>query len=504
MLTLVSACLLLTVGLLGVAAALAAHLGRRAKHPAGIPGPHAWPVLGNLHMLGGHQTPFHAFTALARRFGPIYRLRLGVSRCVVVSSYALIKEVLISKGAHFGGRPDFTRFNQLFGGDRDNSLALCDWSELQKTRRKIARFYCSPRLSSLQFQQMSAVAEVETQRLITRISAHGSANALHVKPLIQATCANMFTSYMCTTTFSYDDPAFREFVHSYDEIFWDINQGYAVDFLPWLLPIYQGHMKKLRNWAQSIRQFILTRVINAHRERLMLNPEPLDFTDALLQHLENDPDLTWQHALFELEDFLGGHSAVGNLIMLVLAAVVSNPEVGKKILAEINEVAPDGRSINLFDRSAMPYTEATILETLRVTSSPIVPHVATEDSSIAGFTIEKGTVVFLNNFELNTSTEYWGHPDEFRPERFVVDGSLVKPSHFIPFSTGKRTCIGSKLVQSFSFATLVSIMQNFDVSAGEGSLELPKACVALPPNTFSLVFTPRQAQQSQLPLAQQA
>lgn len=32
----------------------------------------------------------------------------------------------------------------------------------------------------------------------------------------------------------------------------------------------------------------------------------------------------------------------------------------------------------------MPYTEAVILETLRTTSSPIVPHVATQTTKIAG------------------------------------------------------------------------------------------------------------------------
>jgi cytochrome P450 family 307 subfamily A len=62
------------------------------------------------------------------------------------------------------------------------------------------------------------------------------------------------------------------------------------------------------------------------------------------------------------------------------------------------------------------------------------------------------------------------------------------------FLSGKRTCIGSKLVQSFTFAVLTSILQNFDVAAGEGKIELPKACVALPPSTFSLRFTPRPQQ----------
>lgn len=109
-------------------------------------------------------------------------------------------------------------------------------------------------------------------------------------------------------------------------------QGYAVDFLPWLAPCYSRHMEKLSSWAMEIRSFILTRIMDEHRRRLVegeLAEGELDmdmardFTDALLIQLQEDPHLEWQHIIFELEDFLGGHSAVGNLCMLTLAAVVS-------------------------------------------------------------------------------------------------------------------------------------------------------------------------------------
>lgn len=84
------------------------------------PGPSPWPVLGSLHLLGQYEVPFEAFTALSKIYGEIFRITLGSSECVVVNSYRMIKEVLITKGNHFGGRPNFIRFHKLFGGDRDN------------------------------------------------------------------------------------------------------------------------------------------------------------------------------------------------------------------------------------------------------------------------------------------------------------------------------------------------------------------------------------------------
>ncbi|KAK3921920.1 Cytochrome P450 307a1 [Frankliniella fusca] len=514
-----SSVLCLTAAALALVMLTVEHSRRRRRHaddavkglPQRPPGPKAWPIIGNMHLLGEHSNPFIAFTALSKKYGDIFSMVLGNTPCVIVNNYDLIKEVLITKGSHFGGRPDFLRYHALFGGDRNNSLALCDWSELQKTRRQVARLYCSPRFSSLHYDTLTHVAGSEVDHFLDRLSSLTAASAktgapatVHIKPLIQAACANIFAGYMCSTRFSYDDDAFVKIVNLFDKIFWEINQGYAVDFLPWLAPAYRQHMDTLAKWALEIRTFILTRIMDEHRRRLVEGADgeldqsmARDFTDALLIQLQEDPHLEWQHIIFELEDFLGGHSAVGNLTMLSLAAVAARPEVSARIQAEVEMVTGGCRAVSLADRPNMPYTEATILEALRVASSPIVPHVATQDTTIAGYQVDKGTMVFINNHELNTGEAYWDEPAAFRPERFLQttkDGStvVVKPAHFIPFSTGKRTCIGYRLVQSCSFVLLASLLQNYNVTVDPAHPVVTyTATVALPPDTFPLAFAPR-------------
>ncbi|XP_044256374.1 cytochrome P450 307a1-like [Tribolium madens] len=466
---------------------------RPKKSPSTIPGPRPWPIIGSMHLLGRHETPFEAFTALSQVYGDIFSIHLGSASCVVVNNFKLIKEVLIAKGGDFGGRPDFARFHKLFGGDRNNSLALCDWSSLQKTRRSIARIYCSPRFTSLQYDKVNNVGEEELKSFLHELNKLPHGQPCNVKPVILMACANMFTQYMCSTSFAYEDKGFQKIVRYFDEIFWEINQGYIVDFLPWLLPVYNGHMKKISNWATEIRQFILSRIIDKHRATLDTNSPPRDFTDALLMHLEEDPNMNWQHIIFELEDFLGGHSAIGNLVMVTLAAVVDHPEVAKRIQTEIDQVTGGTRCPNLFDKAAMPYTEATILETLRTASSPIVPHVASKDTEIDGHEVRKGTIVFINNYELNRGDAYWDEPGLFKPERFLSStGNVVKPAHFIPFSTGKRTCIGQRLVKCFSFMVLATLLQYYDVSTNEKRVKVQPGCVAVPPDCFKLVLTPRK------------
>nr|CAI5855026.1 unnamed protein product [Callosobruchus analis] len=303
----------------------------------------------------------------------------------------------------------------------------------------------------------------------------------------------MFTQYMCSTSFSYEDQEFKKIVRFFDEIFWEINQGYAVDFMPWLLPVYTYHMRKLSTWATEIRRFILSRIVDEHKTTLDLNSPPRDFTDALLMHLEEDSHLNWQHIIFELEDFIGGHSAVGNLVMVTLAEIVNHPEVSQRIQEEVDRVTGGKRYPCLADKPDMPYTEATIWETLRMASSPIVPHVASADTEIDGFAVPKDTMVFINNLELNMGEAYWSEPKKFMPERFISPaGKVVKPAHFIPFSTGKRTCIGQRLVQCFSFLLIGSLFQNYDVTAG-GKVETKPGCLAVHPDSFKLVLRPRKS-----------
>lgn len=352
----------------------------------------------------------------------------------------------------------------------------------------------------------------------------------HLKPLIMQACANMFIQYMCSVRFDYADESFQLIVHYFDEIFWEINQGYAVDFLPWLLPFYLPHMKKLSKWATTIRQFILERIVRDREQNLEKDEPEKDFTDALLKTLAEDETVSRDTIIFMLEDFLGGHSAIGNLVMLALAFISRYPEIAREIQKEVDHITNNGaRKVNLYDTDTMPFTVATIYEVLRYASSPIVPHVATEDACISGYGVTKGTIVFINNYELNTSEKYWINPKDFNPNRFLEKVKLehfkmkrttsLDPEpelvsshvsklvpdkdgyvkhvrtnipHFLPFSIGKRTCIGQNLVRGFGFIMLANILQTYDVSSNTpDQIKTYQACVALPPKTFTLSLTPR-------------
>lgn len=374
------------------------------------------------------------------------------------------------------------------------------------------------------------ILEMHEFRNLLKTKVGSSGQEVYLKPILQATSANMFCQYMCSTRFDYDDKEFRGMVNLFDNIFWYINEGHAIDFLPWLAPFYGGHMKKIAGWSADIRTFINDRIIRDREQHLRADEEEKDFTDALLKSLFEDETgtVTRDTIMYMLEDFIGGHSAIGNLVMISLGYVAMYPEVGRHIQEELDRVSENGqRDITLFDKDQLPYTVALMFETLRYSSSPIVPHVATEDVIIADYGITKGTVVFINNYKLNTSEKYWTDPEAFRPDRFLEpikrdDGPAVDDNnndvvneeeaaagtkndvggskyrlktnipHFLPFSIGKRTCIGQNLVRSFGFIMIANILQSYNVSCkSPEDIKTYPACVALPADTYPLTLTPR-------------
>ena len=88
------------------------------------PGPKPLPIIGSLHLMAAAQIkgmiPYAAFTSLKEIYGNVFSITLGTTKCIVVNDEKSVREVLINKDSDFDSRPDFKRFDALFGGDKQN------------------------------------------------------------------------------------------------------------------------------------------------------------------------------------------------------------------------------------------------------------------------------------------------------------------------------------------------------------------------------------------------
>lgn len=381
------------------------------------------------------------------------------------------------------------------------ALAFCNWSDLQKMRRDMLTQHSFPRNYSIRYQHLNEIITNQMHTMLSDIKMqHVSGSPIEIKPILLDTCANIFTQYYCSRGFASTDPQFKQMIRNFDQIFWEVNQGYAADFLPFLLPFHAKNLKRMETCTHEIRKFLLENIIEDRRDHWTdCNDGHNDYVESLIGHVQQnlEPKMEWETALFALEDILGGHSATGNFLVKVFGFIGQRPEVQSKIQAEIDatlakKTSGNTHSIELSDRNQMPYTEAVIMEALRLIASPIVPHVASQDSTIGGYLIEKDSLIFLNNFNLSMSNELWDEPNEFKPERFIQNGHVVKPDHFLPFGAGRRSCMGYKMVQFLSFSVITSCMQHFDMRPPIGvEYKVTVGSLAVPEKSYEMVFTER-------------
>ena len=75
----------------------------------------------------------------------------------------------------------------------------------------------------------------------------------------------------------------------------------------------------------------------------------------------------------------------------------------------------------------------------------------------------KGTGVVINFWALHNDPDYWESPSDFRPERFLLEsGELAqRPVSFLPFSAGRRVCLGENMSKSMLMIIFPMIFQRY-------------------------------------------
>ena len=97
-------------------------------------------------------------------------------------------------------------------------------------------------------------------------------------------------------------------------------------------------------------------------------------------------------------------------------------------------------------------------------------------------------LIYPNTYTMHMDMSYWGDPEVFRPERFVVDGRFTPNDRNIPFGVGRRRCLGETLARMENFLIFANLMKSFSFRSGDGSLPSlrPLAGLTNGPQPFSM------------------
>lgn len=303
-----------------------------------------------------------------------------------------------------------------------------------------------------------------------------------------------------------DDPEFRQLIDFATDIFAGLGNSDAVSFLPWLKYFPLPGLKMLKR-AIKIRDALLKKKLLEHKKSFD-GENVQNITDALLKVTADEKIIkecgqtfTDGHLEMILNDvFVGGYETTLTTVRWSVLYLIHWPQYQEKIYEEIIKISGADRYPDLNDRSSLHFTHACINETLRLCSlAPLsVPHKAIQESSIAGKGVPKDALVLFNIWNIHNNKKYWKDPETFDPARWLDEnGEFVVGRHisYLPFSAGRRVCLGESLAKLELFTFYTRMVRNFKIKKVPDA-PLPtldgNIGITLSPKTFKVVFTPRE------------
>uniref|UniRef100_A0A453JTG9 Uncharacterized protein n=1 Tax=Aegilops tauschii subsp. strangulata TaxID=200361 RepID=A0A453JTG9_AEGTS len=128
-----------------------------------------------------------------------------------------------------------------------------------------------------------------------------------------------------------------------------------------------------------------------------------------------------------------------------MSELLRRPDAAAAATDELDRVVGRSRWVEESDLARLPYIDAVVKETMRLhpVGPLLVPHMAREDTLVAGYDVPAGARVLVNVWAIARDPASWpDRPDEFRPERFAGSAVDVRGQHFelLPFGAGRRIC----------------------------------------------------------------
>ncbi|XP_055336941.1 cytochrome P450 2J4-like [Paramacrobiotus metropolitanus] len=465
------------------------------RPPAGgvlPPQPPGWPLLGNLTLMLSRQR-HRLIQAAGSQLGGCMTLKVGPRRSVWITSYEYFREAVINHAWEFAGRPA-----EMADPEISNELGIAA-SGVSEPEREIRKFtLISLRSFGFGKSSMQETMLREADELVSAFRRHCSTASegrlsqprpFNPRSPLANAAANVICSVLMGNNFQQGDTDFRVLSDDLTEAIKKVMLTQQARSFP-LLRLFVNRGIKTANDTFRRTHAFLKSIVADHVEQHQPGM-PRDFVDDWFDKAADEaakagdkpqgkPVFRAEHLPTVLMDlFIGGFETTTTTFQWIFLMLLHNPDAQTKIHEEMERVlgsrsSTSGQQVTLEQRDALVYTEAVILETLR--KYPLIPfaipHLCTQTTKLGDYTIPQGTQVMLHLFSIHHDPALFPEPERFLPERFLgADGRLSVPEQFVPFSAGRRSCIGEQLARKELFLFFANIMLNFSIlPAAEGQL----------------------------------
>nr|GMD40250.1 cytochrome P450 82C4-like [Ipomoea batatas] len=481
----------------------------------------AWPIIGHLHHFRTSVPLVKTLSEWADKYGPVFTIRLGISRILVVSSWEAVRDCFTTNDKFLAARPT-TCAGKYLGYD----YAVFTFSTNNSYWQRVRKLVVMELLSSGRMEKLKHVwvSELQTniKELYTSISMddnnnnnNPSAPKVNMSRWFGHLTLNLIMQIVAGRRYEYrSDGVINEEAQCLKKVFsqvmylWgEFVSGDAIFplwFFRWL--DYEGHLKAMKRAAKDV-DAILQDWVDVRRKEMRSN-EDQKFIDVMLSMVDDQFTKGYNYSrdtvikaivLSMLQD---ASETFASHLTWILAVLLKHPESLKRVQEEIDTNIGKERWAEDSDIKNLPYLQAVVKETLRIypPGPYLVPHEAVNDCIVDGYHIPKGTQLYVNVWRLHRDPKIWSDQEKFLPERFMtnLEGEAVqnRQYQFVPFGLGRRSCPGmlyatqithvavARLFQGFNFSTVPN--EPLDMTEG-GGITLPKL------TPLKVLVTPRLA-----------
>ena len=275
-----------------------------------------------------------------------------------------------------------------------------------------------------------------------------------------------------------------------------INLIFGLIFLYALTPDGRSHNRCIKTLHEFTRKVIKERSEEFEQSNYK-HSKRIAFLDMLLKAKAEDPTLTLDDIQEEVDTFMfAGHDTTTAAMSWACQFIGSHPEVQQKLLIEIDEVfGSNNRQLTNEDIGNLKYLECVIKEVMRlIPPVPFFFRETTEDQTLNGKLIPKGSSLKVFSYMIHRDEKYFPDPERFDPDRFLPENSAERhPFAYVPFSAGKRNCIGQRFAMMEEKVLIANILRKFEIKALKPTSEIKKLVelILRPKGGIPITVTPR-------------
>ncbi|HEU5295165.1 MAG TPA: cytochrome P450 [Burkholderiaceae bacterium] len=446
-----------------------------------LPGPRAWPLVGNLFQLR-KATIHRSVERWCREFGPAFTFHMGKQRMLVLADHELIAAALRD-------RPDgWRRSQQLQAVGREMGLTpgvFGSEGDVWRRQRRMVMSGLDPGTVRTYFPSLQRVTERLRQRWLRAARQRRTLDLQTelMRYTVDTVAGLAFGSDI--NTLESDGVVIQQHL---DRIFPALYRRVLAPLPYWRwikLPADRALERSVAEVKRTIAGFIAQA-----RQRLRADPArrkaPPNLLEAMIVAAEDGAGIDdEQVAANVLTMLLAGEDTTAHTLGWLLHLLHRHPAAMARACDEARRVAAGHTALTPEHLAQLEFIDACIHETMRL--KPVAPFMVIEslrETRLGDLHIPKGTLLWCALRHDGLDASHFERPAAFDPERWLGDGASSSAKRVtMPFGSGPRMCPGRYLALTEMKMLLAMLLSQFEIN----SVDTPDGREAQERMSFTMV-----------------